>query len=75
MSILDLIYPTDPFPKSIFGPAQPAPYVPNPRKHFVISMVKSAVRILACLFFFHQFPISASLLLVAELIGIIEEMV
>ncbi len=48
---------------------------PNPRQHFWISMLKSAVRILACLFFIKTFPISAGLLLLAEAIGIAEEMV
>jgi hypothetical protein len=49
--------------------------MPDPRQHFWISMLKSAVRILACLFFIKTFPISASLLLLAEAIGIVEEMV
>jgi hypothetical protein len=55
------------------GPGKTA--MPDPKQHFRISMLKSAVRILACLFFIKTFPISASLLLLAEAIGIIEEMV
>lgn len=57
------------------GPCAAVPDAPDPRQHFWISMLKSAVRIAACLFFFKQFPISASLLLIAEVIGIFEEMV
>jgi hypothetical protein len=57
------------------GPCAAVPDAPDPRQHFWISMAKSAVRILACLFFFKQFPISAGLLLLAEAIGILEEMV
>lgn len=46
---------------------------PTINGHLRVSLVKSAVRILACLFFMKTFPISASLLLAAELIGVLEE--
>jgi hypothetical protein len=55
------------------GPGETAQ--PDPKQHFRVSMLKSAVRILACLFFIKTFPISAGLLLLAEAIGIYEEMV
>ena len=42
--------------------------------HFNISLVKSALRIIACYFlFFTNFPVAAALLFVAEILGIAEE--
>jgi hypothetical protein len=42
--------------------------------HFVISIIKSAIRIVACYYlFFFNLPIAATLFCVAEILGIFEE--
>ena len=49
---------------------------PHPVKHKIISFVKSGLRIVACgLLAYYEIQIAAALLLVAELLGIAEEMV
>jgi hypothetical protein len=49
---------------------------PNPLKHRVISFTKSGLRIVACYFLaYYDLQIAAGLLLVAELLGIAEELV
>ena len=49
---------------------------PHPIKHRAISFVKSALRIAACYFLaYYDLQIAAGLLLVAELLGIAEELV
>ena len=53
-------------------------YVPDPKKHLYVSLVKSGVRIVACLFFIgtgNVWAIAAGAgLLVAEIIGVYEEL-
>jgi hypothetical protein len=49
---------------------------PNPVKHRVISFVKSGLRIAGCYFLaYYDLQIAAGLFLVAELLGIAEELV
>jgi hypothetical protein len=49
---------------------------PHPIKHRTISFVKSGLRIAACCFLaYYDLQIAAGLLLVAELLGIAEELV
>ena len=49
---------------------------PDARKHKYISLVKSALRIIACGFLaYYDLQIAAVLFLVAELLGIAEELV
>lgn len=49
---------------------------PDPIKHKYISFVKSAIRIVGAMFlFFGMLPAAAGMLIVAELLGIIEELV
>ena len=49
---------------------------PNPVRHRVISFVKSGLRIVACGFLaYYDLQIAAGLLLLAELLGIAEELV
>jgi hypothetical protein len=49
---------------------------PNPIKHRIISFVKSGLRIAACGFLaYYDLQIAAGLLLLAELLGIAEELV
>jgi hypothetical protein len=49
---------------------------PHPVKHRTISFVKSGLRIAACYFLaYYDFQIAAGLFLVAELLGIAEELV
>jgi hypothetical protein len=49
---------------------------PNPLKHRLISFVKSGLRITACGFLaYYDLQIAAILLIIAELLGIAEELV
>jgi len=49
---------------------------PTPLGHLIASVVKSLVRIVACVFLFQQnYQMAGILLGVAEMIGIIEELV
>jgi hypothetical protein len=49
---------------------------PNPIRHRVISFVKSGLRIVACGFLaYYDLQIAAGLFLLAELLGIAEELV
>jgi len=49
---------------------------PHPIKHRTISFVKSALRIVACYFLaYYDLQIAAGLFLVAELLGVAEELV
>jgi hypothetical protein len=50
--------------------------MPDPRRHKIISFVKSAIRIVAFGFLaYYEIQAAAVLLLVAELVGVVEEMV
>jgi hypothetical protein len=50
--------------------------LPDPKKHKYISFVKSTIRIVACVFLaYYEIQIAAVLLAVAELVGVVEEMV
>jgi hypothetical protein len=49
---------------------------PDARKHKIISLIKSALRIAACYFLaYYDLQLAAGLLAVAELLGIAEELV
>jgi hypothetical protein len=49
---------------------------PHPIKHRIISFVKSGLRIVACGFLaYYEIQIAAGLFLLAELLGIAEELV
>jgi hypothetical protein len=49
---------------------------PHPVKHRTISFVKSGLRIVACYFLaYYDLQIAAGLFLVAELLGVAEELV
>ena len=50
-------------------------WVPDPRLHAIISFIKSSVRIIGFGFLPFNIMAATGLLVVAELIGIIEEMV
>lgn len=50
-------------------------FVPNPKKHFYISMVKSGIRIFGYLALLINLKLAVTLLVISELIGIYEEMV
>ncbi len=50
--------------------------LPDPRRHKIISFAKSAIRIVAfCFLAYYEIQAAAVLLLVAELVGVAEEMV
>ena len=50
--------------------------LPDPRRHRIISFVKSTIRIVACGFLaYYEIQAAAVLLIVAELVGVAEEMV
>lgn len=49
---------------------------PDPKKHKYVSFVKSGFRILAgATLFFGEFAVAGSLIIVAEVLGIVEEVV
>ena len=49
--------------------------LPDPKKHQIISFVKSGVRILGYLFIPFNIGVAVTLLVVSEVIGIVEELV
>lgn len=50
-------------------------WVPDPRLHAIISFIKSVVRIVGFGFLPFNIWVAASLLIAAEVLGIVEEMV
>lgn len=51
-------------------------HIPDPLKHKYISFVKSGFRILAgATLFFGEFAVAGALIIVAEILGIVEEIV
>ena len=49
--------------------------LPDPKKHQLISFVKSGVRILGYMFIPFNISVAVTLLIVSEAVGILEEMV
>ena len=49
--------------------------LPDPKKHQLISFIKSGVRILGYIFIPFNIGVAVTLLIVSEAIGIVEEMV
>ena len=50
-------------------------WVPDPKKHMLMSFIKSGVRLLGYIFLPFDLYIAMGILLVSEVIGIIEELV
>ena len=50
-------------------------WVPDPKKHMLMSFIKSGVRLLGYIFLPIDLYIAMGILLVSEVIGIIEELV
>mgnify|MGYP003111678694 CR=1 FL=1 len=48
---------------------------PDARKHFIVSMIKSLMRIIGFCFLPHEIIVAMIILIGAELIGVAEEMV
>ena len=48
---------------------------PTPENHFLVSMIKSTIRILGCIAMLKSVSIGASMLAIAEVLGILEEVV
>tara|TARA_Y100001963_G_C6777869_1_gene448273 strand:+ start:1592 stop:1747 length:156 start_codon:yes stop_codon:yes gene_type:complete len=48
---------------------------PTPENHFLVSMIKSAIRIIGCIAMVQSIIVGAGLLAIAEVLGIIEEIV
>ena len=48
---------------------------PNPKKHQLISFIKSGIRILGYVFILINLQIAVGLLIISEIIGIFEELV
>jgi hypothetical protein len=59
---------------NIQTPNQPVNY-PDARKHQVVSFIKSGIRILGYCFIPFSLVVSAILLILSEIVGIIEELV
>ena len=55
-------------------PAEPLNY-PDARKHQIVSFIKSGIRILGYCFIPFSLVVSAILLILSEIVGIIEELV
>ena len=49
--------------------------LPDPKKHQVISFIKSGIRILGYIFIPFNIDVAVTLLVVSEAVGILEEMV
>ena len=49
--------------------------LPDPKKHQIISFVKSGIRILGYIFIPFNIGVAVTLLIVSEAIGIVEELV
>ena len=49
--------------------------LPDPKKHQIISFVKSGIRILGYIFIPFNIDVAVTLLIVSEAVGILEEMV
>ena len=50
-------------------------WIPDPKKHMLMSFIKSGVRLLGYIFLPFDLYIAMGILLVSEVIGIIEELV
>ena len=63
--------------KKKFGQVESPNYIPDPKKHLVVSLVKSGVRIAgyALLFLIPHGGWAAAVLIASEVVGIIEELV
>lgn len=48
---------------------------PDPLNHLLLSLVKSAFRITGCIILIFNVPGGAAVLIVAEILGIVEELV
>ena len=49
--------------------------LPDPKKHQIISFIKSGIRILGYIFIPFNIDVAVTLLVVSEAVGILEEMV
>jgi len=49
--------------------------LPDPRKHQIISFIKSGIRILGYILIPFNIPLAAGVLVASEVVGIIEELV
>ena len=49
--------------------------LPDPKKHQIVSFVKSGIRILGYIFIPFNIDVAVTLLVVSEAVGILEEMV
>ena len=49
--------------------------LPNPKYHQIVSFIKSGVRILGYVLIPYSIPLSVSVLVLSEVVGIIEELV
>ena len=58
----------------VVNPTQPINY-PDAKKHQIVSFIKSGIRILGYCFIPFSLVISAILLILSEIVGIIEELV
>ena len=61
--------------KNSYNPKTEAVNYPDARKHQIVSFIKSGIRILGYCFIPFNLVISAILLILSEIVGIIEELV
>jgi len=47
--------------------------LPDVKKHYIVSMVKSVLRIAGYLFLFKIAPVASVILIVSEVLGVLEE--
>ena len=50
-------------------------WVPNPKNHMIVSFIKSGMRIIGYCLIPYNLGIAASILVLSEVVGIIEELV
>lgn len=49
--------------------------IPDPQKHLIVSFIKSIIRISGFVGLYHNLPLGVTLLIMAEILGIYEELV
>ena len=59
----------------IMSDGRPKQQLPDPKKHQMISFVKSGIRILGYIFIPFNLGVAVTLLIVSEAVGIVEELV
>jgi hypothetical protein len=57
------------------SPPKKKSIIPDPQKHLIVSLIKSVIRISGFVGLYHNLPLGVTLLIMAEILGIYEELV